>query len=60
MFSSIVSLQQDPNGRDVILIPVMLNCKSQRTMIWLSIIYIYKGVLMVIILLTIISYVTYI
>ncbi|XP_030849459.1 gamma-aminobutyric acid type B receptor subunit 2 [Strongylocentrotus purpuratus] len=39
--------RQDPNGRDVILIPVMLNCKSQRTMIWLSIIYIYKGVLMI-------------
>ncbi|XP_071510393.1 gamma-aminobutyric acid type B receptor subunit 2-like [Diadema antillarum] len=39
--------REDPTGRDVLLIPVIFNCKSKQTMIWLAIIYIYKGVLMI-------------
>ncbi|XP_070566216.1 gamma-aminobutyric acid type B receptor subunit 2-like [Ptychodera flava] len=39
--------QPDPRGRDISIIPIMQHCKSNRMTIWLSVIYVYKGILLV-------------
>ncbi|XP_077997579.1 gamma-aminobutyric acid type B receptor subunit 2-like [Glandiceps talaboti] len=40
-------LQSDTEGRDITIIPIMQYCRSNKMTIWLSAIYVYKGVLMV-------------
>lgn len=42
-----VSLQADPQGRDMAIRPFLEHCENTHMTIWLGIVYAYKGLLMV-------------